>query len=491
MRQAAPKELQLSKDGHDTQTRLLYKPDGEYRVPKVSVNCIAETQAVKAESVAAAAETTMLTVALADALEVSLYHAGLAGYSWKISADSTGLSVGIGGYSGDGLENLAQQLAKAISEPPALSKGRFEALLNLTKRETNSARHADLFQVGRTYLTSQALVTPAWSWHEQLEALDAVTWEAVVERGKKIQAESAVTCLAQGDISDARAQVLAAKLHAVLSLKELPRKMVPLPAIVAVPKQTELTELRRPALVANESNSLVLLVYQLEPVSCPGDNKPCSEAWNQAATMLLLSQVANQRAFNELRTKQSLGYVVFAWAQPSAVEKAGGKTLWSLRMMVQSGVKGASYVRDRMTEFLEGFLKKLQSSSTAASKQEEAVTDADIELAKHGLVASLLKRPDSLSDEASRMWTELLVRREDWARPWELAKVLLNVSRSDCAETLQQLVRPGKAARRAAIEVWRTKDGDPFSNSSSAMHLDDASAMQDWKKKVGSWSSEL
>merc|ERR1712159_682297 len=128
-------------------------------------------------------------------------------------------------------------------------------------------------------------------------------------------------------------------------------------------------------------------------------------------------------------------------------------------MMVQSGVKGASYVRDRMTKFLEGFLKQLQSSSDEASKQDDkAVTDADIDLAKNGLRASLLKRPDSLSDEAARVWTELLVRREDWARPWELAKVLGNVSRSDCAETLEQLVRPGKAARRAAIEVWRTKD---------------------------------
>ena len=42
------------------------------------------------------------------------------------------------------------------------------------------------------------------------------------------------------------------------------------------------------------------------------------------------------------------------------------------------------------------------------SDLENITTDADIELAKHGLVASLLKRPDTLGAEGSRIWIEAL-----------------------------------------------------------------------------------
>merc|ERR1711871_1908450 len=139
---------------------------------------------------------------------------------------------------------------------------------------------------------------------------------------------------------------------------------------------------------------------------------------------------------------------------------------------------------------MDGFLKQLQASSgnSEASKDDDAVTDADIEFAKHGLVAALLKRPDSLGAEAARIWTEIAIRRYDWSRPWELAKVVLKLSRSNCAEVLKQLMQPNKAGRRAAIEVWSSTDGNPFTDGSSVLHLDDAAAMREWKEKVGSWS---
>lgn len=486
-REAAPEEVPVSKK--DLHYHVFYKGDAEYRVPKALVHCLASTAPQSAA--AAAVETQMLAVALSDALEVPLYHAGLAGYGWAISPKLSGLEISVGGYSGGGLEDLADRLAAAITDPPALPAGRFEALLDLQRRSTKSQHHRDLYSVGRSYLSAQALSTPAWSWGEELTALDSVTWDAVVKRGKAIRSESALTCGAIGDASKVRALALADKLASVLSLKQLPLENSPLPGVVALPKKADFTEMRAPALVAGESNSLVILVYQIEPASCPRDKPLCPEALHQAATMLLLSQVASQKAFNQLRTKESLGYVVFAWVQPSAVEEAGGKTVWSLRMLVQSGVKSAAYVKERMTKFLDGFLDELQASNTETQNPENTVTDADIDQAKDGLVAALRKRPDSLAEESQRLWTEVQLRRYDFSRPWKLAQIVPTLSRKDCAEVLEQVMQPGKAGRRAAIEVWSAKDGDPFPDSAIALHLDNAAAMQEWKEKIGTWSSEL
>lgn len=490
-REAAPSVSSVSKNG--AQFRFYYKPDAEYRVPKATLRCIASTPAAHAESAAAAAETLMLAVTLQDALEVPLYHAQLAGYSWNFAIHPSGLEISLGGYSGDGLEALARRLAEASAKPPALPHGRFDALLSLQRRETNSQRHEDLYEVGRSYIAAQALLEPSWAWDEQLRALDAVTWESAVQRGKKIWSRSGVSCFAHGDVSIDRARRLATHLATVMALKELPLAKAPLPGVVALPNQKDFTEMRSPPLVASESNSLVMLVYQLEPASCPKDDALCPAALHQAATMLLVSQVASQRAFNELRTKESLGYVVWLWAQPSPVEKVGGKTLWSLRLLVQSGRKSATFVRERMAKFMETFYDQLGGDSIAVDRRRlentktDAVTDADIELAKHGLIASLLRKPDSLAAEGERIFLEVLNRREDWARPWQLAKVVESLSRKDCAEVIRQALRPGKDGRKAAVEVWRTEDGDPFSKSSQALHLEDASAMHKWKQHAGNW----
>jgi len=141
----------------------------------------------------------MLSVAVEDALDESLYRAKLAGYDWGVSAGQ-GLGLSISGYSGDKLETLAQSVAAALLEPAELPAGRFDALSSLHKRAISSAVHDNLYSVGRGYLAGQAFENPTWSWGEQTTGANAVTWESAVNRGKKIRSESALTCLAHGDV---------------------------------------------------------------------------------------------------------------------------------------------------------------------------------------------------------------------------------------------------------------------------------------------------
>merc|ERR1712194_603235 len=94
------------------------------------------------------------------------------------------------------------------------------------------------------------------------------------------------------------------------------------------------------------------------------------------------------------------------------------------------------------------------------------------------------------SSGSNRLWEEVLIRRNDWSRPWDLAAEVQKLTRGDCAEVLRQLTSPGSKARKAAIEVWRSADGDPFADS-AALHLNDAVAMRKWKESNGNWSSRV
>jgi len=433
----------------------------------------------------------MFAMALTDALEVPLYRASLAGYSWDVSGTSRGLQVTVSGYSGDGLDNLAKRLAAAISDPPSLSKSRFDALLDLQKRSTVNAKHKILALVGMQYLLSQAFVDPDWSWKQRLSALDTITVDDAMKRSQTIRSASSVSCLTHGDLSQALSERLTSEMAAILTKKSADGKDTKLNGIVALPKQKEVTNMRSPPLVEGDSNSLVIVTYQLDPVKCATDNDICTESMDQAASMALLGQIIKQRAFYQLRTKESLGYIIEAWTIAAPVEKAGGKSVYSLRVLVQSGVKSASYVHGRITLFMDNFLKQLESPQAKKADSGNEVSDSDIEMAKQGLVATLLKRPDGLEAEADRIWSEILWHRNEWKRPWELSKSVLKLKRQNLVDVLRQSLQPGKPGRKASLEVWRAGDGDPFKDDKSAINVSDPEALEAWKKKAGTWSSEL
>lgn len=113
----------------------------------------------------------------------------------------------------------------------------------------------------------------------------------------------------------------------------------------------------------------------------------------------LLAQILSEPAFNVLRTREQLGYVVYctSWLLPGASEKG-------LRIVVQSEKK-PGYLEERV----EAFLREMES------KLEE-MTDEEFESQKSGLGKKWLEADKNLVEEASRLLTHITSGHLDFLR---------------------------------------------------------------------------
>lgn len=106
---------------------------------------------------------------------------------------------------------------------------------------------------------------------------------------------------------------------------------------------------------------------------------------SKRAKLLLLSQILNEPIFDQLRTKEQLGYVV-----GSAMTKLG--TLSGFRIVVQSE-KDCWYLEKRIDAFLTDFEKQLID-----------MPDQEFEAHKIGLINKRLEKLKTLGAESGRFW---------------------------------------------------------------------------------------
>ena len=121
---------------------------------------------------------------------------------------------------------------------------------------------------------------------------------------------------------------------------------------------------------------------------------------------VLLTQILSEPAFNVLRTKEQLGYIVSAsqWVAPGANESG-------LRIVVQSE-RGPIYLEERIEAFLEHMKGVIEAMSEDEFLEQKA-----------GLERRWTEAPKNLSEEVNRHWAHIdsgyldFLRRES-CRSW-------------------------------------------------------------------------
>jgi insulysin len=113
----------------------------------------------------------------------------------------------------------------------------------------------------------------------------------------------------------------------------------------------------------------------------------------------LLTQILSQPAFNVLRTREQLGYVVFCslWLLPGGSERG-------LRIVVESEKK-PGYLEERVEAFLEEMKTEL-----------EEMADEEFESHKTGLGKEWLEADKNLKEEAFRLLRQITSGHMDFLR---------------------------------------------------------------------------
>lgn len=116
-------------------------------------------------------------------------------------------------------------------------------------------------------------------------------------------------------------------------------------------------------------------------------------------TAAILTQILTEPAFNILRTKEQLGYIVScsAWSLPGASERG-------IRVVIQSE-KTPGYLEDRVEAFLDGMRNTIREMSAEEFEEQ-----------KSGLEKRWLETDKNLADEAGRFMVHVNSGQWDFLR---------------------------------------------------------------------------
>ena len=152
-------------------------------------------------------------------------------------------------------------------------------------------------------------------------------------------------------------------------------------------------------------------------------------------------------AFDELRTKQQLGYVVFVQAEhmPTWTSAGRGDLMQHLAVIVQGAAHDAAFLDERISAFVGGFEAVVRGVSQRQWRS-----------AMRSVRSTKLRRPLSVSEAAVRRWEELSKRTFRFQRRNEEAAALQEVSVDEVVALFKQVVL-GSAdhpPRRVSVEVF-------------------------------------
>jgi insulysin len=275
--------------------RLYHAQDAEFQRPYVSH----QLRVRLPRSSASLRQATLLRfyeACIKESLTESIYPAAEAGLAFEIEAQLEGVRIGIDGYdaSTGKLLDAAVGSLRECRLPPE----RFAALKDRLLRELAAFDFSDAYQ---TLAETRRRAVREFHFRpdEMLRAARGVTLAQVQDFARTLYARGKLEALSYGNIGAADAQAVARRVAAALKLGAVPdRELLRRRLLQQAPGSTLRTS---ETLKVNNS------AYRRE-VALGADSPTV-----RAAT-LALSSFIGPIVYNELRTQQQLGYIVFGGA---------------------------------------------------------------------------------------------------------------------------------------------------------------------------------
>ena len=364
-----PIKLQLIRN--DSSTRLWFKTDDIFLVPKAYVfttfrstlpNTTAENY-VKAR---------LLVIIVRDALEEYAYNAELAGLDYVVFFDSTGLQINISGYN----DKLAILLERVLVTLMGLEikEDRFEILKERFLIELKNWEHepprnqaADLTQL----LTAEN----AYTNEQRLAELPHLTATDVQQFNQQLLRQTHIETFVHGNIDKEDALKLSKLIESTLKPRILAQSLWPI----------------RRSLMFPAGGDYVYHKTSMDPVNnCIGYLLHIGNRANRLlrASTLLLSQMIHETAFNQLRTKQQLGYDVSSSHFLTA-------TTIGFQVFIQGRSK-PQFLDERIDSFLSDYAETIAN-----------MTKEEFKGHKRSLITKQGEKSKGLGEESKRLWNHI------------------------------------------------------------------------------------
>ena len=371
----APKLLR-----NDDGVRVWFKKDDRFWVPKANVHVMLRS--------ALAHITPRITVIsdlfcelIYDALVEYSYAAELAGLSYDLQSYSTGLSVSVHGYN-DKMSVLLEKVMETVRKGE-MSDDRF---LIVKERLMRSFRNFDYQPPYNQVGTYSRWLSSEKGWiNEQMQAeIPSVTAQDVRDFIPQLLSQLHIEVLAHGNLYKEDALKMTELVEKILKPSNLPPSQWRSKRTLILPQGSNYIYGRTLQDPENVNHCIEYIIY----VGDDQDRK-------LRAKVMLLAQMTNEPCFDQLRTKEQLGYVVFSG--PSMHNNWLG-----YRLLIQSE-RPPEYLEERIDAFLVQFQTELTNMS-----------DEEFEKHKKSLINKRLESLKYLNAETTRFWSHIMSERYDF-----------------------------------------------------------------------------
>lgn len=402
-------ELRTS-DKSDKPEQIASKPglavwsmtDSSFKVPRASIRLKLST--------GKASETTndsvllqLYRTLLSRSLNEYGYPAREAGLNYSLGTSREGLTISLSGYQ-DRQAYLLENILKEVNSFKPV-KAEFEQERERLGRSLKNKAFIAPYRLGMDRV-SQLLYPKYRSDEEVLVAAEAVSFADLERYIKDFYQSIHVEMLVYGNHSRSEAMNIASLAESYLLTDKNRGKRYEQPFTVL-----EDASLRE-AIDLNHNDALYINYVQFDTTK-----------HRERARYSLLGRLLATPFFNELRTEQQLGYIVFASARP--IERHPG-----LVFVVQSPVLDPEGIEQRVDDFIQGQVKRI-----------DALTDEELEDYRQGLIVDLTKRDANLDERGGRFWQSLNGRESDFDYQLQIAEQVKTISVDDIKEAMKNLLK--------------------------------------------------
>lgn len=370
------------------QLQLWFLQDTLFRTPKAELNFRFKLPMLN-NSLENAARLQLFSVLLMDQLNEYAHPARLAGLTFSFSPHARGLDINVKGYTDK--QSLLVNKIVASMYSPEFTQTRFDKIKeNMVRQWRNEERN--LPHVVLTQKIHRLQYLPYWGARELAESLQSTTFEQLVNFSGDVLRGAKVDAFFYGNMYPQEAIKLVNLIDRQLMQK-------------ASGRMPQLAKVLR---VDNKANKSWLYVQSFEHKDTAVELyvSALSNNADDAAHMLLLTQLLEAPFYNELRTEKQLGSVVSVAPMPI-------RDLEASLFVVQSSNASPENIMAEINRFL-----------VSAPAHFPALFSEN----KAALLAQLREPVLSLHEQSEIFWQAILLNDVNFTRKQELIAAVNKIS---------------------------------------------------------------
>ncbi|KAK7570305.1 hypothetical protein V3481_019486 [Fusarium oxysporum f. sp. vasinfectum] len=405
---------------NDCIARTWWKKDDTFWVPRANVVVSLKTPLIYA-SAENNVKARLFSDLVCDALEEYSYDAKLTGLQYNVGLHSRGVFLEIGGYN-DKLPVLLEQVVKTMRDLE-INEDRFKIIRELLTQEYNNSLLESAYRQVSNYANWLNAPGGGFIVEELATALSSVSLEGVRLFQKQMLGQVFIEVYVNGNMYKKDALKATHMVESMLKPRVLPKAQWPI---------------LRSLILTKGSN----YVFR-KTLKDPDNVNHCVGTWFYVGSRedrdvrtktLLLEQMLSEPVFDQLRTKEQLGYVVWSGLRSFS-------TRYGFHFLIQSEM-APEFLDSRIEAFLRRYADTL-----------EKMSETELEDHKRSLIVRRLEKLGKLEEESKQHWVEIEREEYDFEFPQLDAARIRQLTKAEIVDFFNQHLNP-TSSQRARLSIY-------------------------------------